>query len=375
MALPYATENQLKLLEQKTKYELDRKTANINLTADTLDDMNALITKGSVGDGQLCYCKENKKLYVLKDNVWSEVGGGGGIPVVEGTVNEETMSIIIPEAQTSDFILHIADIGGYLYMSVFDEGYGCYMPLGNIIYVFSGTETTIKVSISNSLENVQGSSGAQISVTSPGILSIDNTTNYLYSVIGGKLTTGLYSSVLPGLYVSYYTDSENKLQGKFSYLHDSKIVPLFTKYNILMSRESSETEILPCTTSDNGKVLTVVNGEAQWSNVNVGDTIDNTSPSTSALGRITIKVGHYTVGQKLSISVNIPYNENHLNIPATAHGKEVVTADDVVFLTSFSFDGDNKLMYANLICIKEGDVATERTPFIYGTFYTITKSK
>ena len=78
MALPYATENQLKLLEQKTKSELDKKTENINLTANTLEDMNALVTKGRVTDGQLCYCKEDKKLYVLKDNTWSEVGGGGG---------------------------------------------------------------------------------------------------------------------------------------------------------------------------------------------------------------------------------------------------------------------------------------------------------
>lgn len=45
---------------------------------DTLEEMNALVTNGSVGDGQLCYCKADKKLYVLKDNVWSEVGGGGG---------------------------------------------------------------------------------------------------------------------------------------------------------------------------------------------------------------------------------------------------------------------------------------------------------
>ena len=78
MALPYATENQLKLLEQKTKSELDKKTENINLTADTLEDMNALVTKGSITDGQLCYCKEDKKLYVLKDGAWSEVGGGSG---------------------------------------------------------------------------------------------------------------------------------------------------------------------------------------------------------------------------------------------------------------------------------------------------------
>lgn len=46
--------------------------------ADTMEDMNKLVTDSSVGDGQLCYCKADKKLYVLKDNVWSEVGGGGG---------------------------------------------------------------------------------------------------------------------------------------------------------------------------------------------------------------------------------------------------------------------------------------------------------
>ena len=46
--------------------------------ADTMEEMNALTTNGSVGDGQLCYCKADKKLYVLKDNVWSEVGGSGG---------------------------------------------------------------------------------------------------------------------------------------------------------------------------------------------------------------------------------------------------------------------------------------------------------
>ena len=46
--------------------------------ADTMEEMNTLATDGSVGDGQLCYCKADKKLYVLKDGVWSEVGGGGG---------------------------------------------------------------------------------------------------------------------------------------------------------------------------------------------------------------------------------------------------------------------------------------------------------
>ena len=50
MALPYATEDQLKILERKTKADLDRKTANINLTANTLDEMNKLITTGGEED-------------------------------------------------------------------------------------------------------------------------------------------------------------------------------------------------------------------------------------------------------------------------------------------------------------------------------------
>ena len=56
-----------------SKLPLDSRTV-----VDTLEEMNKLVTNESVGDGQLCYCKADKKLYVLKDNVWSEVGGSGG---------------------------------------------------------------------------------------------------------------------------------------------------------------------------------------------------------------------------------------------------------------------------------------------------------
>lgn len=42
--------------------------------ADTIKEMNALVANGSASDGQLCYCKEDKKLYILKDSTWSEVG-------------------------------------------------------------------------------------------------------------------------------------------------------------------------------------------------------------------------------------------------------------------------------------------------------------
>ena len=68
-----------------SKLPLDSRTV-----ADTKENMNKLVTDGSVGDGQLCYCKADKKLYVVKDNAWSEVGGGGGIKTV--SIDLETMT-------------------------------------------------------------------------------------------------------------------------------------------------------------------------------------------------------------------------------------------------------------------------------------------
>lgn len=51
---------------------------------------------------------------------------------------------------------------------------------------------------------------------------------------------------------------------------DNKTIPLFGKHRILVPKDSADTNILPCTPSDNGKVLSVVNGEAQWANVGGG---------------------------------------------------------------------------------------------------------
>lgn len=115
---------------------------------DTTEEMNALVTNEIVGDGQLCYCKADKKLYVLKDNVWSEVGGGGGIPVVEGTVTEETaegITITIPETQTSPFILH-SDIG-YLFIDTISGMYSATLSTPyDQWFLISGNETVITIS-------------------------------------------------------------------------------------------------------------------------------------------------------------------------------------------------------------------------------------
>ena len=125
--------------------------SEVNLTADTLEDMNKLVTDGSVGDGQLCYCKADKKLYVLKDNVWSEVGGGGGIPVVEGTLNEEESTdnikyYNIPEPQTSPFILH-SDIG-YVFIDVIGENYSGVISANSYTWaLYNGSETTVSFNL------------------------------------------------------------------------------------------------------------------------------------------------------------------------------------------------------------------------------------
>lgn len=119
--------------------------------ADTMEEMNKLVTDGSVGDGQLCYCKADKKLYKLSDGIWSEVGGGGGIPVVEGTLNEEESTddikyYNISEAQTSSFIFH-SDIG-YVFIDVLGESYSGVVSGNSYIWaLFNGSETTIAFSL------------------------------------------------------------------------------------------------------------------------------------------------------------------------------------------------------------------------------------
>ena len=44
----------------------------------------------------------------------------------------------------------------------------------------------------------------------------------------------------------------------------SKAVPLYGNHNVLVPADSTDAAILPCTTADNGKVLSVVEGQAQW---------------------------------------------------------------------------------------------------------------
>lgn len=359
MALPYATEDQLR--------QLKTQLANVgNKSVKTKEELDAL--KGT--DGQLVYCQEDSKLYIFKKDKWEEVGSDSVGKKVGYVELDAEQSRAFLANDSSNFGLTESQIDTVINNDI-------------IKLTFSrtiGSDETAKFTL-DFFKQLYSASADTMSVTYHIIYgTFEDTIKILMVGKVGEDSMVVLSQIQSAVPC---TSSDNgkvlkvvngEAQWSTLYFTEDKTISFLGNHNILVPRNSTDTSILPCTASDNGKVLSVVNGQAQWAKANVGDTIDNTSPAISGLGRITIKVGHYTVGQKLSISVNIPYNENHLKIPATAHGKEVITADDVVFLTSFSFDGDNKLMYANLICIKEGDVATERTPLIYGAFYPITKS-
>lgn len=244
--------------------------------ADTKEEMNKLVTDGSVGDGQLCYCKADKKMYVLKDNVWSEVGGGGGsIPVVEGTIGEasgggDIATLTIPNVQTNNFILHIADMNANVYMQYFDEIFCGSIPVSNIVtYIFIIFGTQGLIYTSSYIERIEIMSNIDpITFTSAGCFS-RGSDNILYSIINKNLVTPLYPSLEDtNKYTYYYTDKNKILQEKQVQLEETKTATLFNKYKIKIPKGTEYNDvILPFNTLDNeddGKVLTIVNKQVQW---------------------------------------------------------------------------------------------------------------
>ena len=152
--------------------------------ADTMEEMNKLVTDGSVGDGQPCYCKADKKFYMLKDGVWSEVGGGGGdsIPIVEGTLSDETFTI--NNSQDTAFILHSSEVG-YVFMSNANGQYAGAIPVSqSAAYVFTGSGTSITLSFAFFNAVVEGTLTTNVGnlynftipeeQTSPFLLSVES---------------------------------------------------------------------------------------------------------------------------------------------------------------------------------------------------------
>lgn len=70
----------------------------------------------------------------------------------------------------------------------------------------------------------------------------------------------VYFDKINGLNIVHSDDDEHK-EWQFT---EDKSIPLFGGHSVLVPKDSADTSILPCTASDNGKVLSVVNGQASW---------------------------------------------------------------------------------------------------------------
>lgn len=236
--------------------------------ANTMEDMNKLVTDGSVGDGQLCYCKADKKLYVLKDNVWAEVGGGGGIPVIEGTKSTTTTdgayaTYTIPEAQTSCFIfkcdLGIAFIS---YNGVFGTYNGYLDAQGDVIdgslkldslIVLSGSDTKIDIFFGN----IGGSGGGGVS---PVLVLSDSNLHARTTITKEEKTNiekklynsvfyydaSFYSICLPEI-VSYTSVGFVFSTCSISATNESNVVSGFNIYNLDISNNENEDGTYPIT--------------------------------------------------------------------------------------------------------------------------------
>lgn len=228
--------------------------------ADTKEEMNALVTNGSVTDGQLCYCKADKKLYVLKDNVWSEVGGGGGggseLPEMIVTISTGgEVSIDMDNLQPNNYTITLnyagalikhSGFGAIAYMGPLDtpmKMFSGFFNLGGIYQIIQAFNTNVctggKALIA---ENVQ-----------PNALVMFND-NYNVGTFDNPNADGNY-------YLGFNRDYDDAPNWKEI---NSKTISLFGEHSILVPKNSADTGILPCTASDNGKVLSVVNGQASW---------------------------------------------------------------------------------------------------------------
>ena len=83
----------------------------------------------------------------------------------------------------------------------------------------------------------------------------------------------------------------------------SKAVPLYGNHNVLVPADSTDTAILPCTAADNGKVLSVVEGQAQWA-----------TPTGGGVNGLEADAeGNLTASKNLKVSGNLEIDGSIIN--------------------------------------------------------------
>ena len=223
---------------------------------------------------------------------------GGGIPVIEGTESTTTTegayaTYTIPAAQTSCFIFK-CDLGR-AFIS-YNDVFGTYngyldaegdvtdgsLKLNNLI-VLSGSGTTIDIFFgqlgggstpTSNIVTIEVSSMPDTHVAIDvsaitndtqfvNIKETSTNTNYLLYRVGSDFASCYSNELLQGTIVAYYYISTQQEQLYYFISSVGKLGKIFGNHDIQVPAVSSN-NILPCTTADNGKVLSVVNGEAQW---------------------------------------------------------------------------------------------------------------
>lgn len=96
--------------------------------------------------------------------------------------------------------------------------------------------------------------------------------NYLLYRVGDDFASCYSNELTQGKIVAYYYLAFNSETLYYFISSVGKLGKIFGNHDIQVPAVSSA-NILPCTTSDNGKVLSVVNGEAQWAKASGGVTV------------------------------------------------------------------------------------------------------
>ena len=244
--------------------------------------------------------------------------GGGGIPVVEGTLDEQestenTKYYTIPEAQTSPFIFHSSDIGYWfvdvdvqsdLYASVSPTPYGKWRLIyGNDTSIIVSTYTPTSlypIKINGSIPRDETSS---VDVTFP-----------LMDRIGGSMC--LVSDVDVSM---VFLRSERNIWGSFqtpiTYCNDGKYRcwymepkegvaiddPTATIKCKVVNLDGGDTNIpsLPADASTKNYTLNSVNGTLTWNNIGNGLEIKD-----GALQEKVLNVSITLTAEELSQSIN-----------------------------------------------------------------------
>lgn len=315
-----------------SKLPLDSRTV-----VDTKEEMNALVTNGSVGDGQLCYCKADKKMYVLKDNVWSEVGGGGGksVPPTLNLIdwgNGEIRTSITEEEKTNldnglyNQVMYAPSISSFSgmistyipskIMTVGDSKAFSYFVAnesGNIIGLIVSPFTIGEkdpttgnypiiineddeefLGIDVDIPTIEGevkwvTSGSSqhrtIVMKSKPDVSADK---FILRYVDGDITNTIlfnrvlhmtspinFSGFVGNDYDNYYSCDSTSTDVNEMDIPKIDQTTLFNRWYIAVKHLDDITPqpILPFTNADNGKVLSVVNGEAQWASASGGVTV------------------------------------------------------------------------------------------------------